>query len=266
MFVGIPSSTAPIYRVQVLDRAFDVLDTLAENGGEMAAAELASRLSLNKSTVHRLLSVLQERRYLERNAANGKYHLGWRLYELGSLAVSRVNLYDISRPYIEQLVKDTGETAHLGVLRGDEIISLVNVESSRTVRTPSTVGKRNPIYCTSLGKAILANLPAAIQEKLIGEIRFKRFTKKTCTDASCLRKDLSTIRRRGHAIDDEEFEDGLRCVAVPIWDHSEQVAAAVSIAGPSYRVGGAHLPRLVRLVVRTARELSSAMGSRKFDK
>lgn len=257
------ATPTPIYRVQVLDRAFAVLDVLAENGGEMGAAEVASRLGLNKSTAHRLLTILQERRFLERSATTGKYRLGWRLYELGSLAASRVDLYEVARPYIEQLVKATGETAHLGVLRGDEIISLVNVESSRSVRTPSTVGRRNPTYCTSLGKAILANLPETVANRLIDKIHFKAFTQHTCVEASSLRQQLKKVREQGYAIDNEEIEEGLRCVGAPVWDHDEQVVAAVSIAGPSYRVGGEHLPGLVEMVVSVAKELSCALGSRK---
>jgi DNA-binding IclR family transcriptional regulator len=229
----------------------------------MGAAEVAARLGLNKSTAHRLLTILQERRFLERSAITGKYRLGWRLYELGSLAASRVDLYEVARPYIEQLVKDTGETAHLGVLRGDEIISLVNVESSRTVRTPSTVGRRNPTYCTSLGKAILANLPEAVSSRLIDKIQFKPFTKHTCINAARLRRELKVVRERGYAIDNEEIEEGLRCVGAPVWNHDEQVVAGVSIAGPSYRVGGEHLSGLVDMVVTGARKLSCALGSRK---
>ena len=259
----VPPATTSTYKVQVLDRAFSVLDVLADNGGEMGAAQLVAHLGLNKTTVHRLLAILQERRYLERNAANGKYRLGWRLHELGALAVSGVDLFDAARPCIERLVKATGETAHLGILRGDEVISLVNVEGSRTVRTPSTVGGRYPSHCTSIGKAILAHLPEAARTRLIENIQFRSFTRHTCIDAENLRKDLDAVRRRGYAIDNEEIEEGLRCVGAPVWDHNEQVAAGISIAGPAYRVGGAHLPKLIQAVMAAAKDLSAALGSRR---
>ena len=125
------------------------------------------------------------------------------------------------------------------------------------------MGRRNPTYCTSLGKAILANLPETVAAKLIDKIQFRAFTRHTCTNASRLRKELKVVRERGYAIDDEEIEEGLRCVGVPVWNHDEQVVAAVSIAGPSYRVGGEHLAGLVDMVVRTAHRLSNALGSRK---
>ena len=252
---------SPTYRVQVLDRAFSVLDVLADHGGEMGAAQLVAHLGLNKTTVHRLLAILQERRYLERNATNGKYRLGWRLHELGALAVSGVDLFDVARPFIERLVKATGETAHLGILRGDEVISLVNVEGSRTVRTPSTVGGRYPSHCTSIGKAILAHLPDAALARVIENIQFRPFTRHTCIDAATLRKELEAVKSRGYAIDNEEIEDGLRCVGAPVWDHNDQVTAGISIAGPSYRVGGEHLPGLIEAVMAAAEDLSAALGS-----
>jgi IclR family KDG regulon transcriptional repressor len=258
------SSTGEIYRVQVLDRAFDVLDTLATSGDELGAAEIGVRLALNKSTAHRLLMILQQRRFVERNAETGKYRLGWRLFELGSLAASRLDLYAVARPYIAELVEATGETAHLGILRGGEIISIVNVESNRSVRTPSTVGRRSPTYCTSLGKAILANLPDDAARKLIDQIEFRSFTPHTCTDASCLRNELAKVRRQGYSLDDEEIEEGLRCIGAPIWNHDSRVMGAVSIAGPSYRVGGDHLAQLVESVVAIAGRLSAALGFRKL--
>jgi DNA-binding IclR family transcriptional regulator len=258
--VEYPVSSPPTYHVQVLDRAFDVLDVLAGNGGELGATEVAIHLGLHKSTVHRLLMMLQTRRFVERNTETGKYRLGWRLFELGSLAASRVDLYEIARPHIEHLVKITGETAHLGVLRGGEIISLMNVETHRSVRTPASVGRRTPLYCTSLGKAILANLSEAMAADILRPVEFQVFTRHTLTKES-FKTELTKVREKGYAIDDEEFEDGLRCVGAPVRNHMGEVVAAISIAGPSFRVGGDNLPTLIRSVMTVADQLSSSLGS-----
>jgi DNA-binding IclR family transcriptional regulator len=257
--VATAPSTQPTYHVQVLDRAFDVLDVLAENGGELGATEVASTLGLHKSTVHRLLMILQNRHFVARNPSSGKYHLGWRLFELGSLAVSRLDIYEIARPHLEQLVKVSGETAHLGVLRGAEIISLLNVETTRSVRTPASVGRRTPLYCTSLGKALLAHVPGSVATEVINQMDFQPFTSNTLTRGA-FEAELTKVREQGYALDNEEFEEGLRCVGVPVRNHAGDVVAAISIAGPAFRVGGVHLPGLIRSVILAAQQLSAALG------
>jgi IclR family KDG regulon transcriptional repressor len=254
------AKAAPTYRIQVLDRAFRVLEVLAGADGELGATELAARSRLHKTTAHRLLVILERQRFVERNPDNAKYRLGWRLFELGSLAVSRLDLYSLAKPYVESLMEQTGETARMAVLRGGEIISLVNAESRRNVRTPSTVGRRSPLYCTSQGKAILAHLPPETAGELIRSIEFKSYTGNTITRPSRLKTELAVIRERGYAIDDEEFEDGLRCIGAPVRNHLGEVVAGLSIAGPAFRVGGEQLEHQIRAVVSVSRQLSAALG------
>jgi IclR family KDG regulon transcriptional repressor len=256
------SKVVPAYHVEVLDRAFRLLDQLAEMETEPSASELAAKLELHKSTVHRLLAILERHRYLERNLESGRYRLGWRLFELGSLAVSRLDLYHRARPYVETLMRKTGETAHVGVLRGGELISIVNVETDRTVRTPATVGKRSPLYCTSQGKTLMAHLPEALLKQVLANLQMKAFTANTITQISRLKLELAMVRRRGYAMDNEEFEDGLRCIGAPVRNHAGAVVAAISIAGPAYRVGGANLPELIGSVVTVAGQLSESLGFR----
>jgi DNA-binding IclR family transcriptional regulator len=250
----------PAYRIQVLDRAFRILDVLAEVDGELGATEVAERLRLHKSTTHRLLVILERQRFIEKNPDNAKYRLGWRLFELGTLAVSRLDLYSLAKPYVARLVEETGETAHLGVIRGGELISLVNAESRRSVRTPSTVGKRAPLYCTSQGKAMLAFMPEESAAELIRNLHFQSFTRNTIMRPSRLKAEMAQIRQQGYAVDDEEFEEGLRCIGAAVHDHAGEVIAGISIAGPTFRVGGDRMPELVEAVMATARQLSAALG------
>src|SRR5262245_30358081 len=133
------------YQVQVLDRALGILDALSNGGLELGLAELSEKLELHKSTVHRLLMVLERHRLIEKKPQIGKYRLGMKLFELGSKAVAQLDLRDRARPYLERLVSETGETAHICVLDGDRMLSIANVESQRTLRTPSTVGRRTPL-------------------------------------------------------------------------------------------------------------------------
>jgi len=248
------------YRVQVLDRAFTILDVLAENGSELGLAELSGKLGLHKSTVHRLLMVLERNRYVEKHPSSAKYRLGWKLFELGMQAVARRDLFQLAPPVVEWLMAETGETAHFGILREGEVISVVNAESQQTVRTPSTVGRRAPAHCTSLGKAILASLPRQQVLEFVRTHGFRSYTRNTITRLSLLESELRRTRERGYAVDDEEREDGLRCIGAPVLDHTGRVVAAISIAGPAFRVGQDRLPALAASVMSAAARLSASLG------
>jgi DNA-binding IclR family transcriptional regulator len=254
------SAVDPTYRVQVIDRVFQILDLLAENKGELGATELAQQLQLHKSTVHRLLVTLEQHRFLQKNPDNAKYRLGWRLFELGMLAVSRVELHSMARPHLEVLVKQTGETAHLGVVAGGELISIASVETDRSLRLPGTVGRRSPLYCSSQGKSILAFSAEAVAAEMIRGIEFKGFTRNTITSAARLMQELERVRKCGYALDNEEFESDLRCIGAPVFNHEGKVIAAMSIAGPTYRIGNREIPRLAAAVVQASKKLSAVMG------
>ena len=258
----VPIPSQPLYRVQVVDRLFHILDLLADAKEEMGATDLAMKLQLHKSTVHRLLVSLERNHFVEKNRETAKYKLGWRLFELGMLAVSRVDLYSLSRPCLESLVKKTCETAHLGIRSGTELISIVSVEADRNLRLPTTVGRRSPLYCTSQGKAILAFSPPEVASEIIHSIQFKPFTRRTITRKSSLMEELERIRNCGYAIDNEELEEDLRCIGAPVFNHAGEVIAALSIAGPIYRVGGGNLPKLTEAVLQAARQLSMSLGYR----
>ena len=146
------------YRVQVLERAVDILQVLADDSRGLGAGEVAERLSLHKSTIHRLLRVLDHHRLIRRNSETGKYALGLRLFELGNRAVKGLRLRDQAQPHLEQLVRETGETAHICVLDGGDVVSIAYAEGPRSLRMPATVGRRTPAYRSAVGKAMLAFL------------------------------------------------------------------------------------------------------------
>lgn len=248
------------YRVQVLDRTLGILDVLAEARVEMGPAELAERLSLHKSTIHRLLRVLERHRFIRRNPNHGKYGLGMRLFELGSRAVAQLDLRERAEPFLRRLVGETGETAHVCVLEGTEMMSVANAEGPRTLRTPATVGRRTPVHCTSVGKALMAYLPERTIDELLARVRLTQYTRNTITTRAALKADLQRIRERGYAVDNEEIEEGLRCVGAPIRNYTGRVVAAMSIAGPVFRVTPERLPALARDVVIAARALSRDLG------
>jgi IclR family transcriptional regulator, KDG regulon repressor len=248
------------YQVQVLDRALGILDLLAGESPELAPSEVSERTGLHKSTVHRLLQVLERHRLIEKMAQNGKYRLGLRLFELGSKAMAQFDLRERAQPYLKRLVLETGETAHICILDGDRMLSIANVESPRTLRTPSTVGHRTPLHCTSTGKALLAFLPEDERNDLINQCELTDYTRHTIRKLARLKAELKLIRQRGYAMDDEEIEEGLRCVGAPVMDHSGRVVAAMSIAGPAFRLTDDRIPAVARSVIQAAIELSVELG------
>ncbi len=258
--VPLTTVKTPIYRVQVLDRAFAILDLLASRKPDMSLAEVSKLLSLKKSTALRLLSVLEHHHYVERGGTGGNYCLGSRLIELGLRAVSRLDLLQRARPFLDRLVQESGETAHLGVLRDGMVLSLANVESPRTLRTPATVGGRSPAHCTSIGKAILAFRPRADVEELVATHGLKKFTDLTITTLTAFQAELNRVRRDGYGMDNEEYERGLRCVGAPVRDYTTKVVAAISVTGPAIRMTEERMPALIDSVVMVAAEFSAGLG------
>ena len=253
-------SNSPPYRVQVLSRVVAILDALAGSNKEESLAELTQTLGLHKSTTHRLLMVLESTRLVERDASTGKYRLGSKLLELGMRVAARLKLPEAARPYLERLSHESSETAHVGVLRGSEVVSIANCEGQHTLRMPATVGTISPGHCTSLGKAMLAFLREEEVDQIVRQRGLKGYTRNTITQLSALKAELQKVRERGFAVDDEEFEQGLKCIGAPVRDSSGRVIAAISIAGAAFRLKDDRLPILARAVKQAASDLSRDFG------
>ena len=256
------SAERPTYRVQVLERAVDILQVLSEDSRELTAGEVADRLSLHKSTIHRLLTVLDQHRLIRRNADTGRYGLGLRLFEFGTRAVRGLRLRDQAQPHLDNLARDTGETAHICVLDRGEMVSIAYAEGPRSLRMPATVGRRTPAYCSAVGKAMLAFLGDAALDDVLAEGPLQACTSKTLVTRTALLDDLRLTRTRGYSIDDEEIEKGLRCVGGPVWNYTGEVVAAISVAGPAFRITKSRVPAVARAVLATTRALSSDLGYR----
>jgi DNA-binding IclR family transcriptional regulator len=171
-------------------------------------------------------------------------------------------LAERARPHLERLAAAAGETAHLCILDDGEVLYLEKVEPTRTVRVPSSVGQRNPAHCTAVGKALLAHLPEAEVDVVIRRRGLKSFTPNTITSPTLLKRELKAVRERGYAVDDEEIDEGLRCIGAPVRDASGRVVASMSIAGPAFRIGKGKIPPLANLVMSVADRLSREIGYR----
>src|ERR1700690_1125850 len=247
------------YKVQALDRAFAVLDLLGESETPLGLAQVASSLQLHKSTAHRFLMVLERHRMVERTTS-GKFRLGLRLFDFGNCAIEQYDLRDRAQPHLRRLVAETEETAHLCILEAARVIYIDKIEPARSVRMITRVGASNPVHCTSVGKAMLAFLPEDRANEVIKKTRFEKFTPRTIATVEALRAEMEKTRRRGYAVDDEEFEEGLRCIAVPLLDAQRLPVAAVTISGPSFRVTAQKLPSIANQLLQCVRVISADMG------
>jgi DNA-binding IclR family transcriptional regulator len=257
-----PDATKSPYQIQVLDRALAILEVLSQEGPDLSLADICEKLQLHKSTAHRLMMVLERYKFIEKNSVSGRYRLGLKLFELGTKAVSQLDLRERARPFLERVVLETGETVHLCIMDDTEVVYLDKVEPARSVRMSSSVGRRNPAHCTAVGKAMMAYLSNAEVESIVSKQGLKPFTRYTITTLSELKTDLVTIRKRGYAIDDEEHEEGVRCVGSVVRGHLGEPVAAISISGPSFRVTKEKIEHLAKPVVEAARSLSANLGFR----
>lgn len=248
------------YRLQVLDRALGILEVLWKEGPDLTVPDIAERVGLNIGTVRRFVKVLEQHRMVEKNSQNGKYRLGLRLFELGSSAVAQINLRERARPYLDRLVLETGETAHLCILDEGKVLYLEKMESPHAIRMASWIGRRNPSHCSAVGKAILAFLSEEEVDAFIKKYGLAGHTRNTITKPTRFKDELQNIVKRGYAVDNEESVEGLRCVGAPIRDYSGQVIASISIAGPTFRVTEEKAPSLAKLVMDVANKLSAEIG------
>lgn len=247
------------YKVQALDRAFAVLDLLGESDTPLGLAQVAASLQLHKSTAHRFLMVLERHHMVERTA-NGKFRLGLRLFDFGNRAIEQYDLRERAQPHLRRLVTETEETAHLCILEQARVIYIDKIEPARTVRMITRIGSSNAVHCTSVGKAMLAFLPEDRVNEILRRTKFERHTHRTIASAEALRVEIEKTRRRGYAIDDEELEEGLRCIAVPLLDTQRMPVAAVSVSGPSFRVTAQKLPAIANHLLQCVRGISADMG------
>lgn len=243
-----------------VNNALAVLESFSVERPEIGVTELSHTLGLGKSTVHRLLTSLAARGYVRKNPDTERYCLGFKAFEVGSLTAGRGAIREVAAPFLRSLMLATKETVHLGVLDEWEVVYIDKMESDQPLQMYSRVGRRAPLYCTALGKALAAWEPEDWVDKFLRR-RLRAYTPSTLTEPGDLRRELSKIRATRYALDGEEFSLGLKCVAAPLFDHSRRVVASIGIAGPSVRLSSDRLPRLASLVRESAAGVSRALGA-----
>lgn len=248
--------------VQSVDRAMDLLEALAFASEPIRLTDLAAQLGLHKSTVHRLAATLERRGYVEQDPQTGRYRMGLRLVEVGGAALSTLSVAKVGRPIMERLARQVGETVNIAVLQGTEVLYVDKVETDQSlIRMSVQIGKRSPVYCTAVGKVILAHNPELVPACLQG-LQMRRLTPHTITTPEQFYEHLRHVANVSYAMDDEEHELGLRCVAVPVRDYMGRVVAALSVSGTTVRINRDRLTQLIPLLQGAGREISARMGYR----
>ncbi|MEE2859638.1 MAG: IclR family transcriptional regulator [Pseudomonadota bacterium] len=245
--------------VQALDRALDLLDLLAAQPG-LTLSEVAERTGQPASSVHRVLHTLATRGMVESDTTTQAWNIGPTAFRLGSAFMRRSGIIERARPIMRQLMEHTGETANLGILQGDAVLFVSQVETQETIRAFFPPGTRSPLHASGIGKALLAFGRATAVDALLDRNALERFTDRTLADPQALRDDLARIRHRGFSFDDEERTRGMRCIAAPVFDIGGEAVAGISVSGPSHRIAPEHVKTLGAVVVAAAAALTEAMG------
>ena len=250
--------------VQAIERGCRILDLLGGEKPLLSIGDISRALSLPKPTVHRILSTLCRMGYAAQDDNSKNYRLGFRLVELGQSVLDRINIRRESRPFLHELADGVQETAHLAILDSADILYLDKVERIShpvALRMASKIGMRNYAHSCALGKLLLAFLPQGERGEILAQKGLPKRTNNTIVDVKDLTQHLQTIKFQGYAVDNEENEEGIRCVAAPIRNYKGEVIAGISISGPAVRITEERIDRQLKSqVIKTAAKISKKLG------
>lgn len=242
--------------IQVADKLFLVLETLAKTG-PIGLSDLCREIGLNKTTVHRILNSLLYMGYVRQDEQTAYYRLSFKIWDIANQFMGKIDLVEESRPLLKELAAKTGETVHLVQLDGTHAIYIAKEESESSVRLVSMVGKRIPLYCSGVGKALLADMEDDKIREIWDKSDKKMLTGHTITDFETLINEIHSIRKKGYATDNEENELGIRCIAATITNTNHSPQYAFSISAPSHRMDDAKMKEIAEYALQMKSRLST---------
>ena len=246
-----------------LNKALDVIEVIAEKG-KTGVRELAQISGLPPATAHRIVAALVNRGYLNKDDQTHRYALSPKFLILGEKVQQQIDIVSIARPYLEKLMVETRENANLCIRDGHHVVYIDHVGSpEHNLRIFTKLGGKAPLYASGVGKVFLSWLSESQFQRYLEAVELRSFTPGTLTTPQQLRTEIQTIREKGYAIDNQEKELGVRCVAAPIFNHSNRIQAALSVSGAAQRITMKRLPILAKQVVDAARQLSAAIGQKR---
>ena len=246
--------------IQSVERALQILDLFNEQATELKITDISKLMGLSKSTLHSLLKTLQLHGYIDQNPENGKYRLGMKLVERGHFVVGSIDIRQKAKGWLTELSQRTGQTTHLGILDGREGVYIEKIEGKLAAIAYSRIGRRLPVHATAIGKVLIAWLGETELNALLEGYQYTPFTPATLSSREALLSALAQTREQGYALDSEENEQGVRCVAVPVWNHESRVIAALSLSTLTSRVDDAELADFREQLQQAGLQLSRALG------
>jgi len=244
--------------IQSLDRGLQILDLMREYPWKRyMIKEIGEFLKIDPSSAFRLLTTLEERGYVTRSSGNA-FSLGSTIYSLYGALASQLNLPSLMHEYLEKVTSVTGETSHLAIRLKDKAVFIDRVVGTEVISVNTDVGQSEPLHCTSVGKALICNMPTDLLSDLL-EDKFKCFTPATCPTKNKLIKELDVIKKEGLAFDREEYQQGVMCLATPVYDGSEKVVCSIGVSGPVERIKK-NLSSLTTLIKNTGIEAGICLG------
>jgi IclR family acetate operon transcriptional repressor len=247
------------YDITALQRGLRLLHLFSESPRGLTAKQVAGLSRLPVSTVHRFLANLVTAGFLNRDA-EGTHYLGIACFSIGQAAVGQLDIRRLSLPYLRELNQQTRETIHLTVRHGLSAVYVEKLDSPEPLRIHSRIGAAVPLYCTAVGKVMLAYMPAEELERILPELHIKRVTRNSVGNVQELKTELLRVRKNGYACDLEEHEQHIRCVAAPIWDHTGSVQASLSITAPTLRMSVTRLRQLAPIIQAAGVKISAELG------
>jgi DNA-binding IclR family transcriptional regulator len=244
--------------VKTVERAIRILNLISQR--DLKLHEISSSLNLHKSTASRLLATLEKNGLIKKDKETKRFRLGLKILDLAYRLQEGLDIRNIAHPYLAELGKLTKETIHLAVLDREEIVYLDKIESSHPVRMYSRIGNRAPLYCTAVGKAILAYLPEKEMNPIIARMEFRKFTDKTITEPDELREHLEELRKQGYSTDNGEYEPDISCISAPIFDFNQDAVASISVSVTRGRTSFNELLQFVPTLKQFAKKISRELG------
>lgn len=241
--------------IQSLARGLKIMEMLAASIDAVSVTELADALGIDKSSASRLVQTLTNHGYAEQDPQSRRYRLGPQVVRLSRSLLTRMPLRNEADPFLHNLVNRTGECAHLAILAQNQALYIDQVESPASLRVTTGVGTLAPLHCTALGKSLLA-----FGTEAVFPAELRAFTPRTITDVETLRHHLEQVRQQGYAVDDEEYDFGVRCVAAPVFDYRGKAVGAIGVSGPAGRMTLQRVAEFAAVVTEVSRELSDRLS------
>ncbi|MBM7840696.1 DNA-binding IclR family transcriptional regulator [Alkalihalobacillus xiaoxiensis] len=247
--------------VQSVTRALSILNVLAEHPNGIKITSLAKELDLSKATVHRLLTTLITENFVRQDPDTERYKMGYQIVSLATHFLSNSEMIEIAKPHLKQLSIDINETVHLCIEDQGQVLYIDKIESTQPIALYSRIGTRAPMYCTAVGKVLLSGMPDERYEKIVAETTFEKITSHTLLSPELLEREMKQVKEEQFAIDEQEITEGVRCVALPLFNFKGDIVASFSVAGPINRVTKQFIHEtLIEKMKQTSATISRELG------